>query len=607
MVIGVYDSSYCLSIVKWISREVRARKAQLIIFEGHGFDNNSADNVTSNTLFRLIHRERLDGLIILSSSVNFSCGNELVQKFAHKVDLPVVSLGVAYDHISSVVVNNTGGFEKIVLHLLSHGYTKFAYIGGPLSHPESPVRLDAFLHILQDNSLSVPAEYILEGSFGYMSGYNHVKNLIDPVKARALDAIVCANDEMALGAIRCLTDHDLRVPEDVAVTGFDGTGLLDYCSPLITTVNQRFDLIGKKSVSALFELIFSHKNNQVCSIEPELMIRESCGCKLTDALKKEAPFPYISSYRMNGRLQLLDPGQLHQELTHYLEENNIPVCFIVSYPEAMPFDDKNFNPNVKGSIFYGFLKGKPIQYPKPFPFSDILPDQFFEEIQEPVLVKPLYFGRSQYGFLLISAYEAAAPFIDDLGLELCHYMGSQYQAKEQKEIEKRLNDAHESLKISNKRLNELTVKENLDKLTHVRYLASNMLQHRKSSTGDYVLILVEIDNFNEINTKYGFTEGEFTISQVSKILANSIRDEDFLSHQNCERYVILVKNIQNDPIKTIGSRFIKGLNELNSNVDKPYAISFSWGSFLGNVDQDFDTIYQRAEQNLLEYKQKKIL
>ena len=606
LIIGVFDSSYCLSIYKWISQEVKARKASLIVLEGHSFDNNSPDNVTSNTLFRIVHRERLDGLIILSSSINFSCGNELVEKFAHTVDLPVVSIGVDYAGVPSIALNNAEGFKKIVSHLIDvHNYSKFAHIGGPLSHPESLDRQNAFLEIIQQKGLSLRQEFTLEGSFGYMSGYNHAKTLLEPIKRREIDAVVCANDEMALAAIRCFNDNGIRVPEDVAVSGFDGTGLLDYCSPLITTVNQRFDLIAKKAVSALFELICCHQNTKTYLVDPELLVRESCGCKLEDALKKEAPFPYISSYRLNGRLQLLSAEELNRELTSYLKENNISHCFIVCYPEALPFDDTQSLSNIKGTIFYGYSRGKLISYPKPFLFSDILPDQFLEDMQEAVLIKPLFFSKHQFGFLLISAYEAMAPFIDDLGLELCHYMGSQYQAREQKEIEKRLLDAHESLKISNKRLNELTVKENLDKLTHLRFLAANMLQHRRSSTGDYVLILVEIDNFYDINSKYGFDEGEFTLSKVSQILSNSIRDDDFLSHQSCERYVIMVKNIQNDPIKTIGNRFIKGLNELNTTIDKPYAISFSWGSALGNVDNDFDAIYHKAEQNLLEYKQKK--
>jgi diguanylate cyclase (GGDEF)-like protein len=131
-----------------------------------------------------------------------------------------------------------------------------------------------------------------------------------------------------------------------------------------------------------------------------------------------------------------------------------------------------------------------------------------------------------------------------------------------------------------------------------------MLQSRGGSKGEYVLIIAEIDNFNEINARYGFSEGEFVISCVSGILSKSIRDDDFLSHQYCERYVLLVKNVHKDPTGAIAKRFIKALDELNSTLKKPYTISFSWGFAQANIDNDFEKAYNEAEQNLLLNKQK---
>ena len=67
----------------------------------------------------------------------------------------------------------------------------------------------------------------------------------------------------------------------------------------------------------------------------------------------------------------------------------------------------------------------------------------------------------------------------------------------------------------------------------------------------------------------------------------------------------MVKNVQSNPIKTIEARFNRALNDLNSNLDKPYSISFSWGYTLGNVEDNFDSIYEKAEINLMEFKKTK--
>ncbi|NLB78321.1 MAG: diguanylate cyclase [Clostridiaceae bacterium] len=202
--------------------------------------------------------------------------------------------------------------------------------------------------------------------------------------------------------------------------------------------------------------------------------------------------------------------------------------------------------------------------------------------------------------------EYIAPLINDLTDELCQHLSGFYFVQEYMRLENKNTKTHESLMLSNKRLNELTVKDNLDKLVNVRHLASNMLQRRQGTTGDYILMIVEIDNYYQINERYGFSEGENVISCVSNILAGSIRDDDYLSHQSVERYVLLVKNIQQNPIKTIGRRFIQALDKLNQSIDKPYDISFCWGYAAANMDSNIDDAYRKAEEMLLEEKQKRV-
>jgi diguanylate cyclase (GGDEF)-like protein len=109
---------------------------------------------------------------------------------------------------------------------------------------------------------------------------------------------------------------------------------------------------------------------------------------------------------------------------------------------------------------------------------------------------------------------------------------------------------------------------------------------------------VEIDDFHEINAQYGFKEGEYIMRSISRILSSCIRDDDFLSHQSCERYVVLIKNIQGDVIRNIGERFLDSLNKLNASHGKPYTISISWGYCHAGIDSDFEKVYLEAEADL---------
>ena len=604
LLIGAYNSSYSLSIIRWISRELESKDCSLVTFEGYSLNNNSISDYQCNTLYRLISRERIDGLIILSSELAVQTGKELVTDLAARIALPVVSLGIYLDGVPSVLLDNSSGFEKIVSHLVSHKYTKFAHISGPFKNPESMIRRDAFLKVIYQNGFELPKHFILEGSFNYNSGYNLTKKLIPYVKSKEIEAIVCANDRMAFGAAKCLYENGITVPDDVAITGFDDSGISHHFLPPITTVAQCFDKLCSKAVSLILDPKYGEKDAQVFTFEPQLIIRNSCGCtESVQPLSSDYNIPIIHHYKINGRLQGLETENFFSVVMDYLQENSINNCYIVRFMESVRFDDfSGLKQFLKCRLFFGYSNGKRVYYTKPFDANQILPDSIYETRDASVIIKHLFFGKIQFGFVVISACENASSFIDDLVSEINHYLENIHLAQEKQITEKKLSVTLESLILTNRKLNEMTVKENLDKLNNLRYLANNMLQNRKSGNGDYYLILVEIDNFLEINNKYGFDEGEALINNISQILASSIRDDDFLSHQNCERYVILVKNIHSSIIETIEKRFKSKLNELNANNYRPYLIGFTWGYAYARIDSNFDSIYEEAELNLVMQK-----
>jgi DNA-binding LacI/PurR family transcriptional regulator len=106
------------------------------------------------------------------------------------------------------------------------------------------------------------------------SGYQGANRLIDDYDDR-VTAISCANDEVALGAVRALLDRGLRIPEDVSVMGFDDHPLAAYASPPLTTVHQDFETLGKLSFQALHALIDGRPLPQVAHVAPQLVVRGS--------------------------------------------------------------------------------------------------------------------------------------------------------------------------------------------------------------------------------------------------------------------------------------------------------------------------------------------
>lgn len=600
LVTGKLNNDYCNDIVKYVSEEVTARNAQLIVIEGCDIDCKSSAEMPENLIFKIIESEFLDGLLVLTSTLPCRSARELLETAIKKAGKPAVSIGDITDGIPSVVFDYQAGFDSIISHLISHNISNFAFISGALSDLDSHSRLNAFLEAAGKHGLTIPQHLILEGTDGYMPGYGCARKLLPFIRNGSVEAVVCSDDELALSAVKCFKDNKLSVPGDVAVSGFNNSDLAGCSNKALTTVDRRLGQLFKKAVDVLFEQIFGHKNDAVFSITPELALGRSCGCNVKSKSDDIIFYPWTGFNALNGKISGSNADKTVSELVEYFENNNITQCYAVQ--SVSPAKAGQEIP--KGRLFFGYAKGKTVLYPKAFLMVEILPRHILYDIKEPMVIKPLCSNNMLFGYLFVSLSGSMASFINDLASELCGCFAYIHAMNERKRLEKELAGARESLMISNKRLNELAVKENLDKLMNIRHLAANMLQSRKGAKGEYVLIIIEIDNFNEINYLYGFSEGEFVISCVSSILSKSIRDDDFLSHQCCERYVLLVKNIQKDSVETITNRFVKALDELNRSLKKPYAISFNWGCAEANIENDFEKAYNTAEQNLLMNKQK---
>ena len=170
------------------------------------------------------------GCIILDMAMN----NELLIDVANK-DYPIVTLDRYIDHpyIKSILVNNYDAMAELTQGLVSRGYRRFSFIGGPENTDDNMERYRAFTDVLERKRIRFSPKHYHAGDYRQKSGYMTTK--IMALSAELPDCIVCANDLMAIGAIKALSDAGYRVPEDVAVTGFDDSMLAENMG--LTTVS----------------------------------------------------------------------------------------------------------------------------------------------------------------------------------------------------------------------------------------------------------------------------------------------------------------------------------------------------------------------------------
>jgi len=221
---------------------------------------------------------RCDGLVVLARTAPLS----MIEHVATRI--PVVLLATeeggdgpdrAIDYLA--VANETGAYQ-VTAHLAGvHGYTGISFIAGPPDSPDSARRLDGFRRAtagLASEGRSTPVYY---GDFTTAGGRRVAERII--AAGQVPRALVCANDQTAIGVMAALQQAGLNVPGDVAVTGFDGIRLGRHLHPSLTTVVQPMAALGDTAVTMLKDRINGAPlPRRTVELPVRLELRGSCGC-----------------------------------------------------------------------------------------------------------------------------------------------------------------------------------------------------------------------------------------------------------------------------------------------------------------------------------------
>jgi len=247
-----------------------------VTYSSHFFDIN-ADHV-----YNLANPQSVDGLIVLSATLGSYASGDFYKKY---LPLPMVSVGLEIENIPSVLIDNKGGMKQALSHLIEdHGYKDIAFIRGPAYNPEAEERYQAYLETLAEHSIPIKEELIVTGNFLRPSGQEAVGVLLDERKVK-FNALVAADGNMALGAMDELKERGIRVPQEVAIVGFDDLEETKLVQPPLTAVRQPLLNIGRKALDMLLDSIEGKHVPEKIILPTELIIRQSCGCKSFLVLK----------------------------------------------------------------------------------------------------------------------------------------------------------------------------------------------------------------------------------------------------------------------------------------------------------------------------------
>ena len=177
----------------------------------------------------------------------------------------------------SVMFDNQAGMAAVVRHLVEvHGRRRIAFMRGPTGNQDSDLREVAFRDTLGALGIPYDASLVVRGGFNEASGEEAVRNLL--LSGAQFDALFTGDDEAAAGALIGLRAAGLRVPQDVAVVGFDDLPVSRHLNPPLTTVRAPIERAGWLAASLLLQLLAGEVAEYETILPVELVIRQSCGC-----------------------------------------------------------------------------------------------------------------------------------------------------------------------------------------------------------------------------------------------------------------------------------------------------------------------------------------
>jgi DNA-binding LacI/PurR family transcriptional regulator len=187
-------------------------------------------------------------------------------------EVPLVAVGCGTDTpLASVAIDNSAGALAATRYLLDLGHRTVHHLAGPASWMDAQERLDGWSQALR--AAGAPEPVPLRGDWSARSGYELGSRLAGTAD---LTAMFCANDQMALGLLRALSEHGIRVPEDVSLVGFDDIPESAFFLPPLTTVRQDFGELGRRALRLLIDRIDGDREPHAgLPVAPELIVRRS--------------------------------------------------------------------------------------------------------------------------------------------------------------------------------------------------------------------------------------------------------------------------------------------------------------------------------------------
>jgi len=255
VVLGAINLDNQKKLLEGMETAAKEFDCNLFVFTNYVGTRETEESImASSQVLKLLDYNYFDGIVLVPNTIHNPIALDKLLRELSQLGKPIVSVDRKIDGMSCVAVDSYEAQYEMVEHFLYHGYTNIAYVSGSMvASSEARKRYKAYQDAMINNGVPFIEENVYEGAFTMESGIMVAQQMLE--SGRIPEAIVCGNDDMALGIMDVFRKAGYQIPEDVKISGFDNGERSQLERPSLTTVDKSQHEVGYKAVLELMELL----------------------------------------------------------------------------------------------------------------------------------------------------------------------------------------------------------------------------------------------------------------------------------------------------------------------------------------------------------------
>lgn len=628
VLISTLDEEYQNGILSGIRHFCNDNGMSMVVFAAFGNTGNDlSHDIGEYNIFTLANLSRFDGVILVANTIQDADSMEKVIERVRASGIPAVCIDRDVEGMDFIGIDNEGAMYAMMEHfIVHHKFTKINYISGPDNNIESTQRLRAYRRALEDHGIDIEEERIYKGHFLSKDGALAVEKFLDSPLGLP-EAIVCANDNMAVAAMNTLIQNDVRVPQDVAVSGFDNTLNARNYSPALTSVKRPLRRVGMLACEKILSHLRGEPMPRETILKTECCFSQSCGCNHerlmhTDEFKRynyNVLEFFMADIALSSRISsaLAECDNIDDyvaELRRFVPEfmcDEFYLCLCDTWKQGLMAEDPEDNDLMHALapehyitegfgetaiVALAYKDGKYFEVPE-YPIEEMLPG-LLDETNMPgcYYFMPLHFREKTMGYLVMknSAFPYASKLFHNCVMNIANSLEN---------VRKII-----CLDRVTHKLNNLYTVDNLAKINNrngFRINTQHMYDYCIENQIPVMLMFLDMDGLKSINDNYGHKAGDAAIAAMADVLRKVCVSGEVCCRFGGDEFIIFAADYTEEEAEYLSEQIEELLKRKNEEFEYPCKLETSLGYHITVPQADMNLFQLVTQADNVMYEQKK--